>query len=462
MFFIFLDDELNKFILCHLSETDQQAASETSERRPSEENDDLLEERISGIYEDIVDDRRLSNGHVSILDEDEPGNILVNYKDSSSIHYQRISLENPRTWPRRASALPQKDKGPLKVFKSCGDVPNGKADTFEHVYDKTTTAEQEPEPFYSTLVRRNSEEEEQPRPRWFMLRDSPEDGSFAGTFYSIEAEKSTALKDFSTRGRCSADADGEGDYLTVLDTTGDKGPLKVPKSCGDLTDGKTNTFEHTEDKTPSVEQGPEPFHGTLVRRNSGKEEQPRPRWFMLRDSPEDGSFAGTFYSTEAEKSTALKDFNTEGRCSADADSEGDYLTVLDSTGDKGPLKVLKSCSDLADGKTNTFEHTDDRASSPEQKPEPFHSTLVRRNSGKEEQPLPRWFMLRDSPEDGSFAGTFYSTEAEKSTALKDFSTGGRCSANADGEGDYLTVLDSSREHEGRMTFDGSAVLSRFS
>ncbi|GFO12608.1 hypothetical protein PoB_003911300 [Plakobranchus ocellatus] len=212
------DDELIRFVLRHLSEADQQAASETAERRQSGGNDDLLEERISGIHEEIDEGRRLSNDYESILDEDVSGTILVNRKVSSSTHYQSDSLEHSRTWPRGASALSQKDKGLLNVSKSCGDLPNGKTDTLEHVYDKTATTEQEPEPFYSTLVRANSEMEEQPRLRWFMLKDSRDDGRYTGAFYSIEAEKPIELKDFSTREGCSTNTDCEGEYLTALDS----------------------------------------------------------------------------------------------------------------------------------------------------------------------------------------------------------------------------------------------------
>ncbi|GFN96041.1 histone-lysine N-methyltransferase SETMAR [Plakobranchus ocellatus] len=194
-------------------EIDQQAASETSERRQSDRNDDLLEERISDVYEEIVEGRILSDDYESILDEDVSGNIVVYRKASSSIHYQKINIEYRRTWPRGASALSKKDKSSLKLSKSCGDLPNGKTDTLEHVYDRTATTEQEPEPFYSTFIRANSEMEEQPRPRWFMLRDS------TGVFYSTNAEKSIELKDFSIRERCSANADGEGEYLTALDSS---------------------------------------------------------------------------------------------------------------------------------------------------------------------------------------------------------------------------------------------------
>ncbi|GFO22848.1 hypothetical protein PoB_004935300 [Plakobranchus ocellatus] len=200
------------------AQIDQHAASETPERRPSNVTDVLLQERISSDYEDIVEGRRLSNGNVSLLDEDDPGNVLVDHKVSSSSHFQKISLENPRTWPGGASAISQRGKERLKVFKSYGDLPNGKADTLEHVYDRTETTEQEPEPFYSPLVRANSEMEEQPRPRWFMLSDSTDDGRYTGVFYSSEAEQFIEQNDVSTHWRCSADADDESDCLTELDS----------------------------------------------------------------------------------------------------------------------------------------------------------------------------------------------------------------------------------------------------
>ncbi|GFO17442.1 hypothetical protein PoB_004394700 [Plakobranchus ocellatus] len=192
-------------------ETDQQAASET-ERRPSDGYEVLPEDRISGDYELIEEDRRLSGGYESILNEDVLENMFCNRRVSSSSHYQTISLENLRTSPKGASAVLQ------IVSKSCGDLASVKVDSFEHADDKKASTEQEPEPSCSTHGRQTSEEDEQPRPKWFMLRD-PTDftGPFAGAFYSIDAEQSTELKDFITRRRRSADADGEGEYLTVLD-----------------------------------------------------------------------------------------------------------------------------------------------------------------------------------------------------------------------------------------------------
>ncbi|GFN95921.1 hypothetical protein PoB_002242700 [Plakobranchus ocellatus] len=195
-------------------ETDQQAASETSERRPSDGYEVLPGDRISGDYEHIVEDRRLSDGYESILNEDIPGNMFCNRKVSSSSHYQTISLENLRTSPKGASAVLQ------IVSKSCGDLASDQVDSFEHADDRKASTEQEPEPPCSTHGRQTSEEDEQPRPKWFMLRD-PTDFTdpFAGAFYSIDAEQSTELKDFITRRRRSADADGEGEYLTVLDSS---------------------------------------------------------------------------------------------------------------------------------------------------------------------------------------------------------------------------------------------------
>ncbi|GFO05097.1 hypothetical protein PoB_003160200 [Plakobranchus ocellatus] len=206
-----------KVLSCH--ETDHQAVSETYERRPSDGYEVLPGDRISGDYEHIVEGRRLSNRYESMLNEDFTKNMFCNRKVSSSSHYQTISLENLRRSPQEASSLSQKVEALLKVSKSCGDLADSKADTFEHADDKKALSKQESEPFCSTLDKRNSEEEEQPRLQWFMLRDPADDGPCVGAFYSIEAEKSMELKDFSTRGRCSADADGEGEYLTALDSS---------------------------------------------------------------------------------------------------------------------------------------------------------------------------------------------------------------------------------------------------
>ncbi|GFN98222.1 hypothetical protein PoB_002472800 [Plakobranchus ocellatus] len=202
-------------------ETVNQAVSEMSQSSQSDGYEVLPGDRISGDYEHIVEDRRSSDGYESMMNEGVARNVLCNRKvSSSSSHYQRISLENLRTSLQGESALSQKEQSLLKVSKSCGDLASGKADTFEHADDRKIHIEQEPEPFCSTLDRQNIEEEEQPRLQWFMLRDSiDEDGRCAGAFYSIEAEQSTELKDFSTRGRCSADADGEGEYLTALDSS---------------------------------------------------------------------------------------------------------------------------------------------------------------------------------------------------------------------------------------------------
>ncbi|GFO17615.1 hypothetical protein PoB_004412000 [Plakobranchus ocellatus] len=200
-------------------EIDQQAATETSERRHSDGYEVLPGERISGDYEHIVEERGLSDDYESMLNEDFPRNNLCDRNVSSSSHYQTISLENLETSPRGASALSQKNEALLKVSKSCGDLASGKADTFEHADNRKTSTEQEPKPFCSTFGRQNNEEEEQPRLQWFMLRDSTDGDSFAGAFYSIEAEQCMELQDFSTRGRCSADADGECEYLTALDSS---------------------------------------------------------------------------------------------------------------------------------------------------------------------------------------------------------------------------------------------------
>ncbi|GFO17621.1 hypothetical protein PoB_004412600 [Plakobranchus ocellatus] len=218
-----------------LPETDQLSATETSERRQSDGYEVLPEtnqqrrqldgyevlpgERISGDCEHIVEERGLSDGYESMLNEEFPRNIPCDRNVSSSSHYQTISLENPRIWPRGASALSQKNESISIVSKSCGDLTSGEADTFEHVDNRKTSTEQEPKPFCSTFGRQNSEEEEQPRLHCFMLRDSTDGGSFAGAFYSIEAEHCMELQDFSTRGSCSADADGECEYLTALDSS---------------------------------------------------------------------------------------------------------------------------------------------------------------------------------------------------------------------------------------------------
>ncbi|GFO06857.1 hypothetical protein PoB_003336200, partial [Plakobranchus ocellatus] len=231
-----------------LPETDQQAATETSERRQSDgyevlpgerisgEYEHIVEEtnqqrrqsdgyevlpgeRISGDYEHIVEERGLSDGYESMLNEDFPRNNLCDRNVSSSSHYQTISLENLETSPRGASALSQTNETLLKMSKSCGDLTSGKADTFEHADNRKACTEQEPKPCCSTFGKQNSEEEEQPRLQWFMLRDSTDGGSFAGAFYSVEAEQCMELQDFSTRGRCSADADGECEYLTALDSS---------------------------------------------------------------------------------------------------------------------------------------------------------------------------------------------------------------------------------------------------
>ncbi|GFN91562.1 hypothetical protein PoB_001806800 [Plakobranchus ocellatus] len=197
--------------------TDHQAPTEISHRRQSDGYEVLPGERMSGDYELIVEDRRLSGGYESMLNEDFPRNILCDRSVSFSSHYEKISLENLRPSPQGASALTQKDEALLKKSKSCGDLAGGKADTFVHA-DKKALMKQQSETFCSILGEQNIEEEEQPRLAWFMLRDSKdEDGRYTGAFYSIEAKQSTELKDFSTRGRCSADADGECEYLTPLD-----------------------------------------------------------------------------------------------------------------------------------------------------------------------------------------------------------------------------------------------------
>ncbi|GFN89173.1 histone-lysine N-methyltransferase SETMAR [Plakobranchus ocellatus] len=202
-----------------VEETDQQAATESSERRQSDGYEVLPGERISGDYEHIVEERGLSDGYESMVNEDFPRNVLCDRNVSSSSHYQTISLENLETSPRGASALSQKNETLLKMSKSCGDLTSGKADTFEHADNRKTSTEQEPKLFCSTFGRQNNEEEEQPRLQWFMLRDSTDGDSFAGAFYSTEAEQCMELQDFSTRGRCSADADGECEYLTELDSS---------------------------------------------------------------------------------------------------------------------------------------------------------------------------------------------------------------------------------------------------
>ncbi|GFO01557.1 hypothetical protein PoB_002806200 [Plakobranchus ocellatus] len=148
-----------------------------------------------------------------------PRNISRNRTLSSSSHYQTIRLENLETSPQGASALSRKDEPLLKVSKSFGDLVSGKADTFEHAGNRKACTEQEPKPFCSTFGRQNSEEEEQLRLHCFMLRDSTDGGPSVGAFYSIEAEQCMELQDFITRGRCSADADGECEYLTALDSS---------------------------------------------------------------------------------------------------------------------------------------------------------------------------------------------------------------------------------------------------
>ncbi|GFO17619.1 hypothetical protein PoB_004412400 [Plakobranchus ocellatus] len=199
--------------------TDQQAATETSERRQSDGYEVLPGEWLPGDYEHIVKDRRLSDGYESVLNEDFPRNIPCSRTLSSSSHYQTIRLENLETLPQGASALSGKDEPLLKVSKSCGDLASGKANTFDNAGNRKTCTEQEPKPFCSIFGKRNNEEEEQPRLHCFMLRDSTDGGSFAGAFYSVEAEQCMELQDFSTRGRCSADADGECEYLTALDSS---------------------------------------------------------------------------------------------------------------------------------------------------------------------------------------------------------------------------------------------------
>ncbi|GFO22849.1 hypothetical protein PoB_004935400, partial [Plakobranchus ocellatus] len=199
-------------------ETDQQAASETSEQGPSDGYEVLPGERISGDYEHIVEDR-LSHGYESILNEDFPRNRFRNRKVSSSSHYQTISLENMDTSPQGASGLSQKDEALLKFSKSCGNLADSKVHIFGHADDKKEPVVQEPEPFGSTFSIQNSEEEQQPRLAWFMLKASSDDGPFAGAFYFTEVENSIELKDFSKKGRCSADADGECEYLTALDSS---------------------------------------------------------------------------------------------------------------------------------------------------------------------------------------------------------------------------------------------------
>ncbi|GFN96805.1 hypothetical protein PoB_002331100 [Plakobranchus ocellatus] len=195
-----------------------QLALKTSQRRTSDGYEVLPGERMSGYYAHIVEDTHMADVYESMSDEGSPEDILCNRQVSCPNNYQRISLDNIKTLPQAISTHSHNYEALLKKSKSCGDLTDGRADISEY-FNMKAPIEQEPEPFYSTVGRQTSEKEEQPRLQWFMLRNSKDDIHLDYAFDSTEAHKSTELRDFSTRKHCAADADGEGEYLTVLDSS---------------------------------------------------------------------------------------------------------------------------------------------------------------------------------------------------------------------------------------------------
>ncbi|GFO08732.1 hypothetical protein PoB_003523700 [Plakobranchus ocellatus] len=210
------------------ADTADQAAFETSQRRFSDGYEVLPGDRVSGDYEHIVEDRsyehlvedrRLSHGYEAILCQDFPRN---NLRDASSNVYQTISLENVECLPQATKPFSKMNGASLKHSLSCSNI------TFAHAGDTRIYVEDDSELFFkshSVTGHRNANKE-QLALKYFMLRNSTDDARCVNPFYTTdvkETRENIELQDSSTRRRCSANADGECEYLTVLDSSDDDG-----------------------------------------------------------------------------------------------------------------------------------------------------------------------------------------------------------------------------------------------
>ncbi|GFO16581.1 LOW QUALITY PROTEIN: glycoprotein x [Plakobranchus ocellatus] len=428
-------------------ENDHQTASNSPQRRTSDGYEVLPGDRISGDHEHIEEDRRLEDSYEAMIDEDVSGNVFCNRRASFSNHYETISLENLRTSPQGASALSQKEDALFNLSKSCGNLTGDKANSFEFADDKKAPTEQEPKPIHSTLYRQNSKEEDQPRLHWFMFRDSIDDVPCVTNAFISRQVKDIELQHFSTRRCCLVGADGEGDYLTVLDSNteqhssadadGDRDYLTLLDSSteqissanadGDrdyltLLDSSSADADRDIDYLAVLDSG--------IKRSCLADVDGEGDNLTVLDSKTERRFFADV-DGEAAYETVL-DSGTGRRCSADADGEGDNLTVLDSGTERNFFAD-------ADGEGDNLTVLDSRtigSFSADADGEAGNVTVL--DSGTERN----FFADADG-------------EAGYVTVL-DSGIGRRCSADADGEGGYATVLDSGTEQNCSVDADGEA------